>query len=123
MKLHDLQVGQRFTFTDKHRGKVFEVTSKEAAIGKMRAAIQYRDVATNEIRYAVSNRKTFRADVCPVTENRVVELTPHEVDMLQWILYGAYTESESEATRSEINKLSNKITGLPGRRVVLTEGV
>lgn len=25
MKLHDLQVGQRFTFTDKHRGKVFEV--------------------------------------------------------------------------------------------------
>ena len=28
MKLHDLQVGQRFTFTDKHRGNVFEVADK-----------------------------------------------------------------------------------------------
>ena len=32
MRLHDLSVGQRFTFIDKHRGKVFEVIKKENAM-------------------------------------------------------------------------------------------
>lgn len=115
MKLHDLQVCQRFTFTDKTRGKVFRILDRQPHV------ISFEDVATGDVRDVWSNRKTFRMEVRPITKNRLVELTPHEVDMLQWILYGAYTESESEATRSEINKLSNKITVLPRRRVVLPE--
>lgn len=110
MKLHDLQVGQRFTFTDKHRGKVFEVMWADSGL------ITYKDVATNEYRHARSNRKTFRMPVRLVTENRVVELTPHEVDKLQWILYAAYTSVDSEEARSEINKMHIKLTGSAGRR-------
>src|SRR5690606_28466987 len=111
MKLHDLQVGQRFTFTDKHRGKVFEVTSKD------RFSVVYMDVATEEDRMVLSNRKTFRADVRPVTDNRLVELTPHDLEKLDWILYAAYTSVDSEEARSEINAMHIKLTGLPGRRV------
>ena len=116
MRLHDLQVGQRFTFTDKHRGKVFEVTSKD------RFSVVYMDVATEEDRMALSNRKTFRADVRPVTDNRLVELTPHDLEKLDWILYAAYTSVDSEEARSEINVMHIKLTGLHGRRVVLPEG-
>lgn len=110
MKLHDLQVGQRFTFSDKHRGKVFEVTAKQPR------CIVYMDTATNEYRQAFSHRKTFRMEVELVTENRVVELTPHEIDKLQWILYAAYTSVDSEEARSEINKMHIKLTGSAGRR-------
>lgn len=112
LKLHDLQVGQRFTFSDKHRGKVFEVISKD------RFSVIYADVATGDDRMALSNRKTFRMPVQLVTKNRVVELTPHEVDKLQWILYAAYTSVDSEEARSEINKMHIKLTGSAGRRVV-----
>ena len=120
MKLHDLQVGQRFTFIGKHRGKVFEVTSKD------RFSVVYMDVATGEDRMALSNRKTFRMEVMPVTETRLVELTPHEVDILKQVLHERYLlmceTGYSEASKSEMNKLIIKITGLPGRRVVLPEG-
>lgn len=112
MRLHDLQVGQRFTFTDKHRGKVFEVKCATAH------RITFEDIATGEYRSTASNRKTFRMPVQLVTTNRVVELTPHEVDKLQWILYAAYTSVDSEEARSEINALHIKLTGSAGRRVV-----
>jgi hypothetical protein len=121
MKLHDLQVGQRFTFTDKHRGKVFEVIRSDTRI------VVYRDVATNEFRHAYSNREMFRKEVMPITDNRLVELTPHEVDMLKQVLHERYLlmceTGYSEASKSEMNKLIIKITGLPGRRVVLPEDV
>lgn len=110
MKLHDLQVGQRFTFTDKHRGKVFEVTSKD------RFSVVYMDVATGEDRIALSNRKTFRMEVHLETENRLVELTPHDLEKLDWILYAAYTSVDSEEARSEINAMHIKLTGSAGRR-------
>lgn len=116
MKLYDLQVGQRFSFIDKHRGKVFEVT------GRLMTIIEYKDIATSEIRSTHSERKTFRMDVRPVTDNRVVELTPHDIEKLQWILYAAYTSVDSEEAMSEINAMHIKLTGLPGRRVVLPEG-
>lgn len=115
LKLHDLTVGDRFTFTDKHRGKVFEV------FGKGNDWVHYKDVATGEFRITTANRKTFRMPVQLVTENRVVELTPAEIDKLQWILYAAYTSVDSEEARSEINKMHIKLTGSAGRRVVLPE--
>lgn len=120
MKLHDLQVGQRFSFTDKHRGKVFEVTSKD------RFSVVYMDVATEEDRIALSNRKTFRTEVELVTENRVVEFTKQEVDMLADILHNYYKllceQNAPEPVKSNVNKLYLKITGLPGRRRILPEG-
>lgn len=120
MKLHDLQPGQRFTFVDKHRGKVFEVTSKD------RLSVVYMDVATEEDRIALSNRKTFRMGVELVTENRLVELTPHEVDMLKQVLHERYLlmceTGYSQESKTEINALLLKLTGLHGRRVVLPKG-
>ncbi len=115
LRLHDLQIGHRFTFTDKHRGKVFEVTQRDTQ------SIFYEDVATGDIRLAKSNRKTFRMSVELVTENRAIELTPHDIDKLHWILYAAYTSVDSEEARSEINAMHIKLTGLPGRRVVLPD--
>lgn len=111
MRLHDLQVGQRFTFTNKHRGKVFEVTQRAPR------AVHYTDTATGDERMATDSAKAFCMDVELATSNRVVELTQHEIDMLQWILHGASTEAESKLTRSDINKLYNKLTGLAGWRV------
>lgn len=116
MKLHDLTVGQRFTFTDKHRGKVFEVISKD------RFSVIYADVATGDDRMALSNRKTFRMSVQLVTTNRVVELTPHEVELLTQVLHSCYLYEIDEAMKSKINALHIKLTGSAGRRVVLPEG-
>jgi hypothetical protein len=90
MKLHDLQVGQRFTFTDKHRGKVFEVTSK------YRFSVVYMDVATGQLRHTYANRKTFR--------------TAYLLEC---------DEENREDRKSAITALHLKLTGLPGRRVVL----
>ena len=116
LKLHDLTVGQRFTFSDKHRGKTFEVTSKD------RFSVVYMDVATGEDRMALSNRKTFRMEVELVTENRVVEFTQQEADMLADILHNYYKllceRNAPEPVKSDINKLYLKLTDLPGRRVV-----
>lgn len=119
MKLHDLQVGQRFTFTDKHRGKVFEVTERDEHW------IRFSDVATRESRVTDSRRKTFRMEVYLVTANRVVEFTPQEADMMADILHNYYKllceRNAPEPVKSDINKLYLKLTGLPGRRTVLTE--
>ena len=109
-------MGQRFAFTDKHRGKVFEVKCATAH------RITFEDIATGEYRSTHSERKTFRMPVQLITTNRVVELTPHEIDKLHWILYEAYTSVDSEEARSEINALHIKLTGSAGRRVVLPEG-
>lgn len=113
MKLHDLQVGQRFSFTDKHRGKVFEVS------GKLVTIIQYMDVATGEMRTTHSNRKTFRKEV--VLEQPEERFTPEEKKLLDAVFSAAYLYTESASVRSDIDKLYLKITGLPGRRVVLPE--
>jgi|GEM_PF-1285488 len=117
MKLHELQVGQRFTFTDKHRGKVFEVT------GRLMTIIEYKDVATGEIRRTNVDRKTFRMEVDLVTDNRVVELTPSDIEILKSSLVEAYLracEVGRQSTDGEaIDKVLIKITGSAGRRVVL----
>lgn len=120
MKLHDLQVGQRFSFTDKHRGKVFEVYATNSQ------GIAYIDVATKQKRATYPNRKTFRMEVELVTANRVVEFTQQEADMMADILHNYYKllceRNAPEPVKSDINKLYLKLTGLPGRRTVLTEG-
>ena len=120
MKLHDLQVGQRFTFTDKHRGKVFEVTHTDS----FRAA--FIDVATKQLRYAWASGKTFRMDVELETTNRAVELTPADIEILKSALVEAYLRAceigKQSTDGEEINALLLKLTGLPGRRTVLTEG-
>lgn len=116
MKLHDLTVGDRFTFSDKHRGKVFEVTLHEGH------TIIYKDIATHEGRITRSNRKTFRMSVQIVTTNRVVELTPHEVDTLKSVLHSYYLNEIDEAMRAKINALHIKLTESAGRRVVRPEG-
>src|SRR5690606_4134713 len=85
MKLHDLSVGQRFTFVDKHRGKAFEVTERDEHW------IRFSDVATRESRMTDSRRKTFRMEVELVTGNRVVELTQREQELLQHLLHQHYT--------------------------------
>lgn len=115
MKLHDLTVGQRFSFSDKHRGKVFEVAARE------NKWVLYIDVATQERRIATSNREMFRKEVIPVTENRVVELTPHETEILSDLLEDAYFGAESQSERNELNRIHIKLTGSAGRRVVLPE--
>src|SRR5690606_7217433 len=117
MRLHDLQVGQRFTFTDKHRGKVFEVTSKD------RLSVVYMDVATEEDRIALSNRKTFRMEV--ELEQPSARFTADERKLLDEVFSTAYLLECDEENRAErksaINALHGKLTGLPGRRTVLTE--
>jgi len=120
MKLHDLQVGQRFTFSDKHRGKVFEVTDRT------QWHVLYMDVATQQVRETYSNRETFRMEVDLVTDNRVVELTPEDIEILKSALVEYYLracEVGRQSTDGEaIDKLLIKITGSAGRRVVLPEG-
>lgn len=120
MKLHDLQVGQRFSFIGKHRGKVFCVTERGEHW------IRFSDVATSESRVTDSRRLTFRMEVELVTENRVVEFTQQETDMLADILHDYYKllceQNAPEPVKSDINKLYLKITGLPGRRRILPEG-
>lgn len=120
MRLHDLTVGQRFTFTDKHRGKVFEVTWADSHL------ITYRDVATNEYRHARSNREMFRKEVRQVSDNRPIELTKQEVDLLIMLVHSEYKlqceTGGSEAYKGIINALFLKLTGLPGRRAVRQEG-
>jgi hypothetical protein len=115
MKLHDLQVGQRFTFTDKHRGKVFEVTSK------YRFSVVYMDVATGQLRHTYANRKTFRMEV--ELEQPASQYTPDERKLLDEIFSTAYLlecdEENREDRKSAITALHLKLTGLPGRRVVL----
>lgn len=118
MKLHDLQVGQRFTFTDKHRGKVFEVTAKTSP-NASRQGIHYKDVATGEVRDAWSHREMFRKEV--VLEQPEECFTPEEKKLLDAVFSAAYLYTESASVRSDIDKLYLKITGLPGRRVVLPE--
>ena len=117
MKLHDLQVGQRLTFTDKHRGEVFEVTSKD------RLSVVYMDVSTEEDRIALSNRKTFRMEV--ELEQPADRFTPDERKLLDEVFSTAYLlecdEENREERKSAITALHLKITGLPGRRVVLPE--
>lgn len=119
MKLHDLQVGQRFSFIGKHRGKVFEVTERGEHW------IRFSDVATRESRVTDSRRLTFRMDVWLESENRVVEFTQQETDMLADILHNYYKllceQNASEPVKSDINKLYLKITCLPGRRRILPE--
>lgn len=116
MKLHDLTVGQRFSFIGKHRGKVFEVIDKRG-FGLL-PFVQYKDVADQKERTAWSDGKTFRFDVELITSNRVVELTPNQVDKLHWILYVAYTAVETQEARNEINELHILLTGVEGRRVI-----
>lgn len=119
MRLHDLTPGQRFSFRDKHRGKVFEITDKSPA------GIDYRDVATGQIRSTYSNREMFRKEVRLITENRAVDLTPDDIEILKSALVEAYLRScevGRQSTDGEaINKVMCKITGHPGRRVVLPE--
>lgn len=125
MRLHDLTVGQRFSFRDKHRGKVFEVTAKTSQSAS-RKGIQYKDVATGEIRNAWSHREMFRKEVDLETDDRTIILTPHEVDMVTQVLHERYLlmceGGFSESSKTELDKLFCKITGHPGRRVVLPEG-
>lgn len=116
MKLHDLTVGQRFTFTDKHRGKVFRVTHKA------RHTIGFRDVATEEQRYATSNRKTFRMDVELESNEKSFALNDDEIRMIISALHTAYLESSDENERSRINQLNLKLTGHPGRAADVPEG-
>lgn len=120
MKLHNLTVGQRFTFSDKHRGKVFEVKCATAH------RITFEDIATGEYRTTTDNRKTFRMEVIPVTENRLVEFTPDDIEILKSALVEAYLRScevGRQSTDGEaIDKVMIKITGSAGRRVVLPEG-
>lgn len=115
MKLHDLQVDQRFTFIGKHRGKVFEVTDAS------RIHIAYMDVATGEHRTTTDNRKTFRMGVRPITKNRLIELTPDECKFLDEVFYGAWLIADNEQAKEDIDKFHAKLTGLPGRRVVLPD--
>lgn len=115
LKLHDLTVGQRFTFSDKHRGKVFEVKCATSH------RITFEDIATGEYRSTASNRKTFRMPVQLITDNRVVELTPHEAELLTQVLHSYYLNEIDEAMRAKINALHIKLTGSAGRRVVLPE--
>lgn len=117
MKLHDLTVGQRFTFTDKHRGKVFEIMERGVNW------IRYFDVANKYSPHVThSTRKTFRMSVQLVTDNRVVELTPREEAIIATALMLAIKisseDGEPESSRNEINKVYLKITGSAGRRVV-----
>src|SRR5690606_1957990 len=116
---------QRFPYADKHRRKVFEVTPKTRPTATMQV-VQYKDVATGETRTTRSNRKTCRMEVELITTNRVGELTPNDIDILKSSLVESYLracEVGRQSTDGEaINALMLKITGLPGRRVVLPEG-
>lgn len=115
MKLHDLQVGQRFTFTDKHRGKVFEIEWRSPHM------IWYKDIATGQRRYAYSNRKTFRMEV--ELEQPSDRFTADDRKLLDEVFSTAYLLECDEENRAErksaINALHGKLTGLPGRRRVL----
>src|SRR5690606_15080643 len=112
MKLHDLQVGQRFTFTDKHRGKVFEVTAKTSPTAT-RQGVQYKDVATGETRNTWSNRKTFRMEV--ELEQPADRFTADERKLLDEVFSTAYLlecdEENREDMKSAITALHLKITG------------
>src|SRR5690606_535052 len=115
MKLYERQVGQRFTFIGKYRGKVFVV------IGKTNYTILYKDVATEEIRTTGSNRKTFRMEVELAPEEGVTRvLTKDEISLLNEVLALAIKisaeDGEPEDRRNRINKLYLKINGLPERR-------
>ena len=118
MKLYELSVGQRFTFTDKYRGKVFEVTERDEHW------IRFSDVATRESRVTDSRRKTFRMEV--ELEQPADRFTADERKLLDEVLSTAYLlecdEENREESKSAINALHGKLTGLPGRRTVLTEG-
>ncbi len=128
MRLHDLQVGQRFSFIGKHRGEVFEVVEKKnVRTPKGRETyIIYHDVIHKNQVISHKESKTFRMGVELVTENRVVEFTKQEVDMLADILHNYYKllceQNAPEPVKSNVNKLYLKITGLPGRRRILPEG-
>lgn len=117
MRLHDLQVGQRFTFTDKHRGKVFEVTQSSSHI------IEYKDIATGEYRNTISTRKTFRMDVELESNEKTFALNDDEIRMIISALHAAYLESSDENERSRINQLNLKLTGHPGRAADVPEDV
>ena len=124
MKLYELTVGQRFCFTDKHRGKVFEVIEKNnvrTPKGRETYIIYHDVIHKNQVIYNKES-KTFRMPVQLVTENRVIELTPHEVDTLKVVLHSHYLNEIDEAMKSKINALHIKLTGSAGRRVVLPEG-
>lgn len=115
MRLYELSVGHRFSFTDKQRGKVFEVTQRAPR------AVHYTDTATGDERMATDSAKAFRMEVELVTANRVVEFTPQEAFELAGIIYDRYIlmceEGYSEISKSHVNKLYVKLTGLPVRRV------
>ncbi len=111
MRLHDLQVGQRFTFTDKHRGKVFEVAHTDS----FRAA--FIDVATKQLRYAWASGKTFRMEV--ELEERTVTISDQESMEIAQIVRERYLmmceTGYSEEAKSRVNQLYCKLTGHPGR--------
>src|SRR5690606_19960524 len=97
----------------------FEVTQRAPR------AVHYTDTATGDERMATDSAKAFRMEVELVTANRVVELTKQEADMLEDILHNYHKllceRNATEPVKSDINKLYLKLTGLPGRRTVLTE--
>lgn len=119
MRLHDLQVGQRFSFTGKHRGKVFEVSERRS-----KGSITFKDVATNQERSTNETRKTFRMDV--ELEERTVTITDQESRELSQIVHERYlmmcVTGYSEEAKSIVNELYCKLTGLPVRRRILPKG-
>jgi hypothetical protein len=119
MRLHDLQVGQRFTFIGKHRGKVFEIKATTSNW------VAFEDIATGQLRHTYANRKTFRMEV--ELEQPADRFTPDERKLLDEIFSTAYLlecdEENREDRKSAITALHGKITGLPGRRTVLLRKV
>lgn len=111
MKLHDLQVGQRFTFVDKHRCKTFEVTQRAPR------AVHYTDTATGDERMAPDSVKAFRMDV--EIEQPADRFTPDERKLLDEIFSTVYLlecdEENREDRKSAITALHLKITGPPGQ--------
>lgn len=111
MRLHDLQVGQRFTFTDKHLGKVFEVTQRAPR------AVHYSDTAMGCERMATDSSKAFRMEV--ELEQPEQWLTPDERKLLDEVFSIAYQVECDEENRAErksaINALHSKLTCHPGR--------
>src|SRR5690606_18576487 len=118
MKLYELSVGQRYTFVDKHRGEVFEVTQRAPR------AVHYTDTETGDERMATDSAKAFRMEV--ELEQPADRFTPDERKLLDEIFSTAYLLECDEENRAErksaINALHGKLTRLPGRRTVLTEG-
>ncbi len=121
MKLHDLTVGHRFSFIGKHRGKVFEVVGLPDG-NSMLGGILFQSMDDAWLHQVPKGSKLWDSEVELHGVDRTVTLTPNDIEKLDWIFYTAYTSVYSEVVRSMINEMHSKLTGLPGRRTVLTEG-